>query len=168
MNSLDAITSGFSFDCWLDETWIHYTPKTKVYFKRVDCKRDSKQRNTFIFGLKSDDCFWDSHGVILIDYIQTGKSITGAYYALYWTSRWLIIMWKNILFPQDSASTQNSRDTITKIHELWFELLGHAPCSPYLAPSIFFLFLHLLCVEDCDRVHLYWRENFRVLFERVK
>ena len=25
--------------------------------------------------------FWDSHGVILIDYLQKGKTITEAYYA---------------------------------------------------------------------------------------
>ena len=25
--------------------------------------------------------FWDSHGVILIDYLQKGRTITGAYYA---------------------------------------------------------------------------------------
>ena len=25
--------------------------------------------------------FWDSRGVILIDYLQKGKTITGAYYA---------------------------------------------------------------------------------------
>ena len=26
--------------------------------------------------------FWDSHGVLLIDYLQKGKTIAGAYYAL--------------------------------------------------------------------------------------
>ena len=25
--------------------------------------------------------FWDSHGIILIDYLQKGKTITGEYYA---------------------------------------------------------------------------------------
>ena len=47
----------------------------------VDCKggTDSKKAKTFFSaGKVMATVFWDSHGVILIDYLQKGKTIKGA------------------------------------------------------------------------------------------
>ena len=94
--------------------------------------------------------FWDSHGVILIDYLQKGKSITGAYYASLLdklkaelAEKRPHLQKKKVLFHQDNAPSHTSAVAMAKIHELWFELLDHPPYSPDLAPNDFFLFPHL-------------------------
>ena len=42
--------------------------------------RLQKTKNFFSAGKVTATFFWDRHGVILIDYLQKGKTITGAYY----------------------------------------------------------------------------------------
>ncbi|GFV30199.1 mariner Mos1 transposase [Trichonephila clavipes] len=93
--------------------------------------------------------FWDSHGVILIDF-QKGKIITGAYYASLLdklkaelADKRPHLQKKKILFHQDNAPSHTSVVAMAKIHELRFKLLDHPPYSPDLAPSDSFLFLHL-------------------------
>ena len=94
--------------------------------------------------------FWDSHGVILIDYFQIRKTITGAYYASLLdklktelAEKWPNLRKKKILFHRNNAPSHTSADATAKIHELRFELLDHPPYSPDLTPSDFFLSLHL-------------------------
>ena len=69
----------------VDETWIHhYTPETKIQSKQWTAKGEpapKKAKTVFSAGKVMATVFWDSHGVILIDYLQKGKTITGAYYA---------------------------------------------------------------------------------------
>ncbi|GFV30672.1 transposable element Tcb2 transposase [Trichonephila clavipes] len=99
---------------------------------------------------KSDgDCFWDSQGVILIDYLEKGKNTTVAYYASLLdklkaelAEKWPHLQ-KKILFHQDNALSHTSVVAIGKIHELLLELLDHPPYSLDLAPSDFLLFPHL-------------------------
>jgi histone-lysine N-methyltransferase SETMAR len=55
--------------------------------------------------------------------LQKGKTITGAYY--------------------DNAPAHTSRIVTAKLEELRFEVVPHAPYSPDLAPSDFFLFPNL-------------------------
>ncbi|GFW92999.1 putative DD34D transposase [Trichonephila clavipes] len=51
---------------------------------------------------------------------------------------------KKVLFYQDNALwCHKSMKSITKLHELGFELLLHPPYNPDLAPSDFFLFSDL-------------------------
>ena len=111
--------------------------------------------------------FWDSHGVILIDYLQKGKTITRAYYASLLdklkaelAERRSHLQKNNILFHKDNAPSRTSAVAMAKIHELQFELLDHPPHSPDLAPSEFFLFPHL-------KIALGGQEKRRVLFGRV-
>ncbi|GFW87863.1 histone-lysine N-methyltransferase SETMAR [Trichonephila clavipes] len=67
----------------VDENWIHYyTPETKITVQTVDCKGGTglkKSKNCFSFWESNDDCFGDGHEVILIDYLQKRKTITGAH-----------------------------------------------------------------------------------------
>ena len=48
-----------------------------------------------------------------------------------------------MLFHQDNAPVHTSVIAVAKINELKFELLPHAPYSPDLAPSDYFLFPNL-------------------------
>jgi len=89
--------------------------------------------------------FWDSRGVILIDYLQKGKTITGAYYASLLdklkteiAEKRPHLQKKKILLHQDNAPSHTSAVAMAKIHELRFELLDHPSYSPDLAPSDFF------------------------------
>ena len=63
----------------VDETWIHYyTPETKNQSKMWTEPGESASKKASKVMAK---IFWDSHGIILIDYLQEGKTITGEYYA---------------------------------------------------------------------------------------
>lgn len=138
----------------VDETWIHhYTPETKNQSKQwVEAGGSAPKKAKTV---KSADkvmatVFWDSSGILLIDYLEKGKTITGEYY------RGLLdqlkdaikekrphLQKKKVLFLQDNASSHTAADTIMKLREIHFELLPHPPYSPDLAPSDFFLFPNL-------------------------
>ena len=68
----------------VDETWIHYyTPETKNQSKMSTGPGESapkKAKKVPSAGKVMVTIFWDSHGIILIDYVQKGKNITGEYY----------------------------------------------------------------------------------------
>ncbi|GFU83780.1 histone-lysine N-methyltransferase SETMAR [Trichonephila clavipes] len=85
------------------------------------------------------------HGVVLIDYLQKGKTITGAYYASILDKLKAELAEKRphlqkekILLYQDNAPSHASAVAMAKIHELRFKLLDHPPYLPDLAPSDFF------------------------------
>lgn len=138
----------------VDETWIHhYTPETKTQSKQWTLKGEpapKKAKTVPSAGKVMATVFWDSRGVILIDYLEKGKTITGAYYATLLDKLKAEIeekrphlQKKKILFHQDNAPSHTSMVAMAKIHELRFELLDHPPYSPDLAPSDFFLFPRL-------------------------
>ncbi|GFU83454.1 histone-lysine N-methyltransferase SETMAR [Trichonephila clavipes] len=69
--------------------------------------------------------FWNSHGIILIDYLQKGKTITGSYYASLLdklkaelAEKRPHLQKKKILFHQDHAQSHTSAVATAKIHEL--------------------------------------------------
>ena len=94
--------------------------------------------------------FWDAKGILLVDYLQTGKIINSEYYCNLLDQLHEKIcekrpglQKKKIIFHQDNAPAHTAQKTITKITELKYELLQHPPYSPDLAPSDFWLFPHL-------------------------
>ena len=69
----------------MNETWIHhYTPEShegsKQWVKSDESapKRSKTQQSSEKVMAK---VFWDAHGVIFIDYLEKGRTITGAFYA---------------------------------------------------------------------------------------
>lgn len=68
----------------VDETWIHYyTPETKEQSKQwisPGQKAPKKAKTVASAGKVMATVFWDSQGIIHIDYLEKGKTITGAYY----------------------------------------------------------------------------------------
>ena len=94
--------------------------------------------------------FWDSKGIILIDYKLAGTSITGEYYAN--VIKQGLLLKKNegesyvaagVLLLHDNAPVHKSRVAQAAIHECKFEKLNHPPYSPDLAPSDYYLFRNL-------------------------
>ena len=94
--------------------------------------------------------FWDCQGIVMIDFLPKGRTITGEYYAT------LLERLneqhhrvrpgrrrRKILLHHDNAPVHKSTVVTAKIQELRIELLPHPPYSPDLAPSDYFLFGNL-------------------------
>ena len=85
--------------------------------------------------------FWDSEGILFIDYLPKGQTITGSYYAnLIPKLREAIKEKLGVLFLQYNAPPHRSEVALTAIRSAGFEVLDHPPYSPDLAPSDFQLF----------------------------
>ncbi|KAJ2940840.1 hypothetical protein O0L34_g10101 [Tuta absoluta] len=69
----------------MDETWLHnYDPETKQQFmtwKRLSSPTAKKFKAIPSAGKIMGSLFWDSQGVIMIEYLDHGATITGALYA---------------------------------------------------------------------------------------
>lgn len=138
----------------VDETWIHhFTPETKSQSKQWTAKNEpapKKAKTVSSAGKVMATVFWDSRGVIFVDYLEKGKTITGPYYSslldklkVEISKKRPHLQKKKVLFHQDNAPSHKSKIAMAKIQELRFELIEHPPYSPDLAPSDFFLFPRL-------------------------
>lgn len=76
--------------------------------------------------------FCDAEGIIMVDYLEKGVTITGSYAEQIIT-----------LFHKDNALAHNATVALATVQEAGFELVEHPPYSPDLAPSDFFLFSRL-------------------------
>jgi len=124
----------------VEETWIHrYTPETKQWTSPGELA--PKKAKTVPSAEKvMATVFWDSQGVIYIDYLEKGKfgpirrriAENTAPFAK-----------KNVLFHHDNAPAHTFALAKAILVELGYELLPHPPCSPDLAPCDFFLFPNL-------------------------
>lgn len=138
----------------VDETWIHhYTPETKEQSKQwteAGGSAPKKAKTIQSAGKVMATVFWDFKGILLIDYLQKGKTINSEYYCNILDQLNVKIrekrpglQHKKIIFHQDNAPAHKSVLTMAKINELKYELLDHPPYSPDLAPSDFYLFPNL-------------------------
>ena len=91
--------------------------------------------------------FWDSKGIILINYKPAGISITGECYANVIKQLWVVIKEKRrgklaagVLLLHDNAPVHKSKVAQAAICECKFEQLNHPPYSPDLAPSDYICF----------------------------
>ena len=91
--------------------------------------------------------FWDTEGVILVDFLEDQKSITAVYYeAVLLKLRRAIArkrrakLSRHIIFHHDNAPAHTSRLCRDALRQFRWEILQHPPYSPDLAPSDFFLF----------------------------
>ena len=89
--------------------------------------------------------FWDSHGVILTDYLPKGQTITGTYYSnlpdklrAALKNKHLAMLSRVIHFLAENAPTLSSQISVDKERACGFEIVQHPPYSPDLAPSDFF------------------------------
>jgi histone-lysine N-methyltransferase SETMAR len=69
----------------MDETWIHhYTPESKQQSKQwteAGCSVQKKTRLISSAGKVMASVFWDAEGILFIDYLEKGKTITREYYS---------------------------------------------------------------------------------------
>lgn len=68
----------------MDETWIHhYTPESKkqsAQWTESGESRPKRPKTQQSAGKVLGSVFWDSHGILLIDYLEKGKTINSEYY----------------------------------------------------------------------------------------
>lgn len=138
----------------VDETWVHhYTPETKEQSKQWRKSGEGppkKAKTTRSAGKVMATVFWDAKGIIHVDYLEKGKTITGAYYAALLDrfdaelrQKRPGLARKKVLFHQDNAPAHKSAVAMAKLDELGYELVDHPPYSPDLAACDFFLFPNL-------------------------
>ena len=86
--------------------------------------------------------FWDSERVVMIDYLEQGRTINGAYCAceLKWLRQEVARKTRGVLLLQDNAPGNLSQVAMTVATECGFEILPHPPYSPDMTPSDFHLF----------------------------
>ena len=134
-----------------DETWAHhFDPETKQSSKewrRPDESRPQMPLTSASAGKVMVSVFWDAQGVLLLDYLKKGSTVTGQYYASLIQKPRVAIkekrrgkLSKGIMLLHDNAPPHTIKDTI---HACGCELLSHPPYSPDLTPSDFHLFSHL-------------------------
>ena len=78
--------------------------------------------------------------MIIIDYLEQGRTINGAYYAAKLSQLRQEIARKKWGLLQDNAPAHTSQDAMTAATECGFEIFPHPPYSPDMAPSDFCLF----------------------------
>jgi len=148
----------------MDETWIHhYTPESKQQSKQwteANCSAPKKTSSVPSAGKVMASVFWDAEGILFIDYLEKGKTITGEYYSSLLTrqddnirEKRHSLQKKKITFHQDSAPAHKSVLAMGKLRDLHYELLEHPPYSPDFAPSDFYPFSKLkpfLAGQSCS------------------
>lgn len=94
--------------------------------------------------------FWDSNGILLIDYLFKDQTIKSEYYTKLldqldqkFHKKDTGFQKQKIIFHQKNACLHTTVITISKLNELDCDLLNHLPYSLDLSPSDFHLFLRL-------------------------
>lgn len=137
-----------------DETWVpHFDPETKAesrQWKHSDSPPPRKFKVSKSARKILVSVFWDSSGIVLVDFLEKGRTINGEYYAsLLEKLRAAIIrkrrgkISRGVRLLQDNAPPHKSTVAVAKAIDCGFELLPHPPYSPDLAPSDFHLFPHM-------------------------
>ena len=137
-----------------DETWVHhYDPESKqesMQWRKKGEKPPVKFKVTPSAGKIMAIIFWDSEGILMIDYKDKGVTITGEYYSNVLTRLKESIKEKRrgklsqgVMLLHDNAPVHISRQVIATIDTLGFDVNNHPPYSPDLAPSDYFLFPNL-------------------------
>ncbi|KFD56277.1 hypothetical protein M513_02732 [Trichuris suis] len=137
-----------------DEVWLcHYDPESEQQsrqWKHVNSPRAKRARLEPRLGKILATIFWDTEGILLIDYMEDGGTITGKYYAnLLLQLREEIKekrrgkLSRKVLLLHDNAPAHRAKVALAAIQQCGFGQIDHPPYSPDLAPSDYFLFGNL-------------------------
>ena len=137
-----------------DETWLYqYDPTTKqesMQWQRVGDPAPVKCKAQKSAGTVMAVVFWDVKGIVHLEYMENGRTVTGNYYAQVLQRLRADIDDKRpghghlrTLLLQDNAPSHSSQVAMDAATQNRFEILEHPPYSPDLAPSDFHLFRNL-------------------------
>ena len=143
-----------------DETWIHHwDPDTKqesMQWKHKDSPAPKKFRTQHSAGKVMATVFWDSRGVIMLDYKPNKTTITGAYYADIMRKLREAIKQKRrgmltagVLLLHDNAPVHKCRVAQAAIRDCRFEQLNHPRTVQTWPPAIiiYFVIWNRICAE---------------------
>ena len=119
-----------------DETCVHhFEPESKIQsmqLKHPGSPPPKKVRRVSSAGNVMASVFWDSQGVIMIDYLEQGRTINGAYYAAEQRRLRQEIARKGrgklagvVLLLHVNAPAHTSQVAMTNATECGFEVLPH-------------------------------------------
>ena len=105
----------------IEETWVHhFQPETKLQLKQwkhLDYPPPKEAKTGMSAGNVMASIFWDAEGMLLVDYLDKGHTITRAYYANILRQLWEKIkqiqcgqLTRGVLFHQDNALAHTSSD----------------------------------------------------------
>lgn len=130
----------------MGEIWVHHSQLESKQWQHEGSPQ-KKAKNVPSGGKIMASVIWDAEGVIMVDYLQKGQAVTGAYYAALLNKFGAQMkakrgekLSKGVLFHQDSTPAHTSDAAMAAIRDCGCELVQHPPRSPDLAPSDFQLF----------------------------
>jgi hypothetical protein len=135
----------------MDETWIHhYTLESKQLSKQrteTGCSAPKKTRSLQSVGKVMASVFWDAEGILFVDYLEKGKTVTWECYSNLSTrldgkknlEKRPGLQKNKIIFYQENAPAHKSVLAMGKLRDMHYGLLEHLPSSPGLAPFDFCL-----------------------------
>lgn len=136
----------------VDETWIHfYDPESREQSRQWLPRGSAPPLKAKVqpsLGKVMATVFWDSTGIILVDYLERGATINAEYYSNLLQNDVREAMRrkrpgklsKRPLLLQDNARPHTAHHTMAVLERLGWDILQHPPYSPDLAPSDFHLF----------------------------
>ena len=141
-------------------------PEVKSAVSWVDSSRSKRLKTQRSAGKVLTSVFWDTQGILFIDYLKKGRTINSEYYIALLVrlkeeiaKKRLQMKKKNVLFHQNNAPCHKSIVMMAKLHKLHFKLLLHPAYSPDLAPSDYWLFADLKIRLQGKRFWRQWRWN---------
>jgi histone-lysine N-methyltransferase SETMAR len=95
--------------------------------------------------------FWDCKGIILVDILPYGQTITALYYSALLDKLKVAVQQKRrrntangfLHLLHDNARPHTALITVNKLNEMGLNIVPHPPYSPDLAPSDYYLFSSL-------------------------
>ena len=140
-NFLQRIVTG-------DETWLYlHDPESKqasMEWRYKGEKAPIKPKMVRSAGKVMATVFFDAQGVILVDYLEQGKTVTGVRYDDVLTSLREAIkekrrgkLAKGVIFHHDNAPAHTSNLIKNSLHPHGYEMLPHPPYSPDLHHETF-------------------------------
>ena len=157
-----------------DETWVHhFEPETKrqsLQWRHVTSPPPKKFKVGPSAKKVMASVFWDKNGIIMVEYLPKGSTVTGAYFAdqlrrlrecMKKTRRGLLR--KDVWPLQDNAPPHTSQIAIAAADQCGYRLLPHPPYSPDLAPSDYYLFANLKLHVKGRRVGWVWKQPIATL-----
>jgi [histone H3]-lysine36 N-dimethyltransferase SETMAR len=159
-----------------DETWLHqFEPETKkqsMQWRHVTSPPPRKFSVAQSVKKVMGTVFWDASGVLLIDYLPIGQTVTANRYITTLKKLKRAIRRKRpglrdeeVLLLHDNARPHSALRTQEAIRKLGWSVLPHPPYSPDLAPSDFHLFgnlkeglrgKHFATIQDVQRAVQGW------------
>ena len=119
-------------------------PKCRVCHEAPWLTPPNKFKKVSSAGKVMASIFWDSHGVIMVDYLEGGRTIKGAYYSAELRQlRQKIVkkrrgtLTQGVLLLQDNAPAHTSQVAMATAIKCSFEVLPHPSYSTGLAPLDF-------------------------------